>query len=80
MRKLFKESCDSNVRNMKELFSEPASLGTDTIILVGGFSESEILQQAIYKSFPKKRLIIPQEAGLAVLKGAVLFGHSYSKS
>jgi hypothetical protein len=27
------------------------------------------------KNFPNKRIIIPEEAGLSVLKGAVLFGH-----
>jgi hypothetical protein len=26
--------------------------------------------------FPNKRIIIPEEAGLSVLKGAVLFGHT----
>lgn len=76
MRDLFKESVDSTVRHMKDLFSEPASRGTDTILLVGGFSESPMLQDAIESNFSKKRLIIPEEAGLAVLKGAVLFGHN----
>lgn len=27
------------------------------------------------KTFPDKRVIVPVDAGLAVLKGAVLFGH-----
>jgi hypothetical protein len=27
------------------------------------------------RNFPNKRIIIPEEAGLSVLKGAVLFGH-----
>lgn len=44
-------------------------------LLVGGFSESPMVQHAIRTNFPGKRLIIPQDAGLAVVKGAVLFGH-----
>ncbi|CAC5385494.1 unnamed protein product [Mytilus coruscus] len=46
------------------------------LLLVGGFSESEMLQHAIRKEFPDKRIIIPEDAGLSVLKGAVLFGQN----
>lgn len=28
------------------------------------------------KAFPECRVVVPHEAGLAVLKGAVLYGHS----
>lgn len=50
----------------------------NNIIMVGGFSESKVLQDKVRKKFPGKRLIIPEEAGLAVLKGAVLYGHDPS--
>ncbi|XP_063409591.1 heat shock 70 kDa protein 12B-like [Mytilus trossulus] len=46
------------------------------LLLVGGFSESEMLQHAIRKEFPDKRIIVPEDAGLSVLKGAVLFGQN----
>jgi hypothetical protein len=46
--------------------------------MVGGFSESTILQEHIKKGFPDKNLFIPKEAGLAVLKGAVIFGHTFN--
>ncbi|XP_052072499.1 uncharacterized protein LOC127710591 isoform X1 [Mytilus californianus] len=45
------------------------------ILLVGGFAESEILQDKIRKSFPEKVLVVFEESDLIVLKGAVLFGH-----
>lgn len=45
-----------------------------TIILVGGFSESEVVQSIYKSSFPKHNIKIPFEAGLAVLKGAVIYG------
>ena len=73
---LFDESISNTIKHVRKLFSEKASAGTDTILLVGGFSESPFLQEAIKQNFPDKRLIIPEEAGLAVLKGAVLFGHN----
>jgi hypothetical protein len=44
--------------------------------MVGGFSECELVQDAIRDKIGSSiTLIIPEEAGLAVLKGAVLFGH-----
>ncbi|XP_045205239.1 heat shock 70 kDa protein 12A-like [Mercenaria mercenaria] len=75
-RSWFNESCDNTVKHVKEIFKQKSSAGTNTILLVGGFSESPILQEAIRKNFPDKRLIIPEEAGLAVLRGAVIFGHN----
>ena len=46
--------------------------------MVGGFSESEVVQDAVRSAFRDCRIVIPQEAGLAVLKGAVQFGHDPS--
>jgi molecular chaperone DnaK (HSP70) len=42
--------------------------------MVGGFSESQMLQEHVKSTFPHKTVIIPEDAGLAVLKGAVQFG------
>ncbi|KAK3582000.1 hypothetical protein CHS0354_030952 [Potamilus streckersoni] len=47
------------------------------ILMVGGFSESNIIQQAVKKAFPQK-INIPEQARLAVLKGAVMYGHNLS--
>jgi hypothetical protein len=44
--------------------------------MVGGFSESEILQIEIRNAFPDLQLFIPMEGGVSVLKGAVIYGHS----
>jgi hypothetical protein len=38
--------------------------------MVGEFSESPMLRNAVERAFPNQTLIIPQDAGLAVLKGA----------
>ena len=45
------------------------------IVLVGGFSGCKIIQDNIKSFFPNYRVIVPEDAELAVLKGAVLFGH-----
>ncbi|KAL4230966.1 Heat shock 70 kDa protein 12A [Mactra antiquata] len=53
-----------------------------TFMMVGGFSESPIIQQAVRHAFPEKKVLIPENAYTAVLKGAVLYGYqsSYIKS
>ncbi|KAL4236721.1 hypothetical protein ACF0H5_005105 [Mactra antiquata] len=74
----FDKTCSEIVAHMKNIFSEPMAKDISAILMVGGFSESAMLQDAVKKAFPTKRVIIPNEAGLAVLKGAVLFGHDSS--
>lgn len=75
VRGFFKESVDSVVEHVKKLLMEPAVSGCSAIVMVGGFSESPLLQETVREKFSKLRVIVPREAGLAVLKGAVIFGH-----
>ncbi|XP_053400410.1 heat shock 70 kDa protein 12A-like [Mercenaria mercenaria] len=72
---LFKDACDSVAQHLKSLFSEGQVKDVQTILMVGGFSESPMLQAVLRNSFPDKKIIIPADPGLAVLKGAVIFGH-----
>lgn len=76
---LFDGSCKQTVNLMKKLFTHPAVNDVSFILLVGGFSESPMLQSEIREAFKNKKVIIPEEAGLAVLKGAVLCGHEPEK-
>jgi hypothetical protein len=72
----FKQSVDSIVQHLASLLKERMNKGCTAIVMVGGFSESTILQNAVNCAFGKKyNVIIPDGAGLAVLKGAVIFGH-----
>ena len=72
---LFKSCSEKIVGHIKELLQKPDVRGTNIFLMVGGFSESLMLQDAVMKSFPSTKVIIPDEAGLCVLKGAVIFGH-----
>lgn len=74
--KFFQETCGKIVEHLRNIFSRPAVTGTETILMVGGFSESKMLQRYIKSNFPEKKFVIPEEAGLAVVKGAVIFGHN----
>jgi len=71
----FQESIDGTIRHITGILSEPAMEDVTSILLVGGFAESKLVQDAVKTAFLDRTVIIPEEAGLAVLKGAVLFGH-----
>lgn len=75
MTSFFKETIDSITSHVYEILHMPESQGVDTIVMVGGFSESPLLFSAIRSNFCNIRVIIQKDAGLAVLKGAVIFGH-----
>lgn len=72
---LFENSCTKILSHMEKLFELSSLKDVSTILLVGGFAESPVLQRAIKRVFQHKRVIIPEGAGLAVLRGAVLYGH-----
>lgn len=58
----FAKSIDKITKHLKELFCHKNGRNISTIILVGGFAESEMLIEGIKSNFPKMRTIIPQEA------------------
>ncbi|CAC5396425.1 unnamed protein product [Mytilus coruscus] len=72
---IFNSTIQSIVTLMKEIFDREQAFEVSQILLVGGFSECALVQDAIKRAFPGKRIINPEEAGLCVLKGACLFGH-----
>ncbi|WAR25155.1 LOW QUALITY PROTEIN: HS12B-like protein [Mya arenaria] len=73
---LFEEPVTSILNHVSTLLKESAVRGCNKIVMVGGFSESPILQERVKERFSGMSVIVPNEAGLAVLKGAVIFGHS----
>lgn len=75
VKEFFKESIDSVLEHLGDLLRQPTASGCSAIVMVGGFSESPMLQDAVKRKFPSARVIVPHEAGLAVLKGAVIYGH-----
>ncbi|XP_061173409.1 heat shock 70 kDa protein 12A-like [Saccostrea echinata] len=72
----FKQTIDSIIKHVTEILQIPTAAGLHTILLVGGFAESNIVNSKITKAFNDKKVIVPHEAGSAVLKGAVIFGHN----
>ena len=67
------------VNHLRELLLKPNLRDINYIFLVGGFSECTILQEEIKKAFDDGtttlKVLTPSSAQLAVVKGAVLYGH-----
>ncbi|XP_045204409.2 heat shock 70 kDa protein 12A-like isoform X2 [Mercenaria mercenaria] len=74
-KQFFASSISNTIEHVKRILAENECSNISTILLVGCFAESEIVQQRIREAFPNKRVIVPSESGLSVLKGAVLLGH-----
>ncbi|XP_062572636.1 heat shock 70 kDa protein 12A-like [Saccostrea cucullata] len=68
----FQHACHETIRYVKTLLTSSKLSGIVTIFMVGGFSESPILQNAMKDAFPKYRIVVAEEPSLAALKGAVL--------
>lgn len=73
--KLFKNAIDGIVKCVAEILAKKDFDDVKDVIMVGGFSDCKLIQRALREKFKTRRFIIPDEAGLAVLKGAVYFGH-----
>ncbi|VDI22969.1 Hypothetical predicted protein [Mytilus galloprovincialis] len=79
-RDLFKSTIDKLIQHLRKIFEKPELYDLKNVIMVGGFSECELVQMAVRNKFgADRKIIIPDESGLAVLKGAVLFGHQKKK-
>lgn len=73
-KKFFTPTIDKMVNLLTKIENDLDSK-VDTVLLVGGFSECELVQEQLRLHLGKDRVVIPFEASLAVLKGAVFFGH-----
>lgn len=74
---LFQPVIDNIVTHIDKLMHIPKLQSCKYFFLVGGFSESEFLQGAIKDKFKEQvEILVPSEAQMSVIKGAVLFGHN----
>jgi activator of 2-hydroxyglutaryl-CoA dehydratase len=73
-RDLFKTTIDSLISLIGKLLDNPKLSDLRTILMVGGFSECELVQDAIRDKIGSSiKLIIPEEAGLAVLRSCFVW-------
>lgn len=72
---LFRPTVQAIVTKIEDALRFNNSNEVSIIMLVGGFSKNVFLRNEIQKQFRSKRIITPADGNLAVLKGAVLYGH-----
>lgn len=76
LRGLFEEPIKHIIEKLRNVIdNDKHESEISMIVMVGGFSESDILQTRVKEAFPALKIVVPGDAGLAVLKGAVIFGH-----
>ena len=72
----FTDSCDLTVMEIRDILSHPRCEDVSAVMMVGGYSESNMLQNAVKDAFPDLEVFVPIDGGLSVLKGAVIYGHN----
>lgn len=74
-RTFFDFSINHVLDELSSLFQKRELRGVQTLLAVGGFSESSVLIDAIREKLGSEvDVIVPSDPGLAVLKGAVMYG------
>ncbi|XP_053390816.1 heat shock 70 kDa protein 12A-like [Mercenaria mercenaria] len=70
---LFKESVSLTTDHLKTLMKDTS---VRAILMVGGYSESPMLQHAVKITFKDVEVVIPLGASSTILRGALVYGHS----
>ncbi|KAL3878794.1 hypothetical protein ACJMK2_031122 [Sinanodonta woodiana] len=75
-RSFFKNSISNITNHIENLCQKPGVKGIPTFLMIGKFSEFQIVQEAVIKAFPNSKVVLPKDGpDLAVVKGALLLGH-----
>ena len=75
MQALFEPILNAIIGHIQNLLTRASLKNVEHLFLVGGFAESPLLQYSVREGLEGRvRVIIPNDVGLAILKGAVLFG------
>ena len=72
---MFKQVSNRIIELISGVLEKMKGSNLKMIVLAGGSSGCKIIQENIKSFFPSHRVIVPEDAELAVLKGAVLFGY-----
>jgi hypothetical protein len=73
---MFKEPIQKIIHEISTIVHHESCFGVSAIMMVGGFSEADVLQSAVQKAFTEIAIFIPVDGSLSVLKGAVIYGHN----
>lgn len=73
LRLLFEPSIGEIIKQLSDVVRKNE---ISLIVLVGGFANCELFSEKVKADFKQKKVIVPDNANLAILKGAVMFGHN----
>ena len=80
MKKVFSSTLKCIKDHLKKLLQEPKLSNVKTMLLVGGFADSALLQKEIKGAFSGRiKVLVPNHASIAVVQGAALFGKKPAK-
>ncbi|XP_060571607.1 heat shock 70 kDa protein 12B-like isoform X1 [Ruditapes philippinarum] len=71
----FDEPIKNMIDHVLKILARPDMERVGSVLLVGGFGESKIVQEEMRRRIADKELIFPNEPSMSVLKGAVRLGH-----
>ena len=74
VKKFFKKSVNTIINSLDEILEKCHTDNITTLLLVGGYSESEYVRNKIEKKFPSMEILSVDDGRYAVVKGAVLMG------
>ena len=78
VRSLFRKTADKILSHIKKIIDHsPVGKKISLILMVGGLSESPYIQDLVKAEYHQKggrTVLVPRDAGLSVLKGAVVYG------
>ena len=72
IKKIFQPSVETIIQCLKKILNECEHDNISTLLLVGGYSESDYLRDTISSSLPDIQIIKVEDGRLAVVKGAVM--------
>lgn len=76
VKKLFTPVIDQISQHLTQLLHKPQLSHIKYMVLVGGFGQCDLLQQRLLATFGGQcTVLMPYEAQLAVVRGAVMYGH-----
>lgn len=77
MRGFFATAAEHIHAHLLKILYSPAGRDVNTMVLVGGFASSPMMQYLIRKKFPDMTIVMPSNPDIAIMKGSVLFGNEF---
>lgn len=72
-RQLYQRLCEEIIVEINKMLQDNIVTPISSFFLVGGLADSQIVQQFIKEAFPEKQILVSNESGEVVRKGALQF-------